>query len=66
MKKIDPIDRNVWVIEASKLAQKDLRPCFEFWGWDFSEDAALQVSGAAWGGAGRGGVGWGGAGWGRA
>lgn len=37
----DEIDE--WVIQTSKVAKRDLRPCFLFWGWELTERVEQEL-----------------------
>ena len=32
-----------WVIQSSKAANRDMRPCYEFWGWELTERVGKEV-----------------------
>ncbi len=44
MRKVRTISPDLWVSSASRLADRDLRPCYAFWGWDLSADLDSEVS----------------------
>ena len=32
-----------WVIQSSKVANRDLSPCFEFWGWELTDRVKTEI-----------------------
>ncbi len=34
---------NKWVVAASKLAGRNLMPCYEYWGWELAEATKTEV-----------------------
>ncbi len=40
----DQYKMDEWVIQTSKIAGKDLRPCYEFWGWELTERVRQELT----------------------
>ena len=39
----DQAEIDEWVIQTSKVANRDLRPCYEFWGWTLTDRVKDEV-----------------------